>query len=98
MYAKLHQDLSEFCERNDWKSFIENMTDDFTFKSSRAGLTFDRDELFTIIGNQTQLHRHEFKLHRIVEIDSYALGIGDADFFNDKIHKEIYTKEYVLLR
>ena len=96
MYAQLHRELFEFVKRNDWKSFIENTTDDFTFKLSRAGLTFDRDEFFTIIGTVTQLNRHRFKLHKIVEINNYTFGILDIIIFDNEIHKEIYELKELL--
>ena len=95
MYAQLHRELFEFVKRNDWKSFIENTTDDFTFTFSRAGLTFDRDEFFTIVDTSTQLQRHEFKLHKIVEINNYTFGIGDIIILDEK---KIHRKEYVLFR
>ena len=95
MYARLHRELFEFVKRNDWKSFIENTTDDFTFTFSRAGLTFDRDEFFTIVDTSTQLQRHEFKLHKIVEINNYTLTIFDIIIFDKK---KLHRKEYVLSR
>ena len=98
MYAKLHRELFEFVKRNDWQSFIENTTDDFTFKASNAGLTFDRDEFFTIADTSNQLLRHSYKLHKIVEINNYTFGILDIIIFDNEIHKEIYRKEYVLVR
>ena len=98
MYTQLHLDLFEFIKRNDWKSVIENTTDDFTFKATNAGLTFDRDEFFTIADTLNQLIRQEFKLHKIIEINNYTLGIVDIIVFDEKTHKKDHRKEYTLAR
>ena len=86
MYAELLKDLFEFVKRNDWKPAMEYTTDDFTFKASRVGLTFDRDEFFTVADTSNQLIRREVKLHKIVEINNYTFGIGDIIIFNDQMH------------
>ena len=75
---------------------MEYTTDDFTFKASRVGLTFNRDEFFTVADTSNQLVRREVKLHKIVEINNYTFGIVDIITFDEKTHKKDHRKEYTL--
>ena len=100
MYVELTKEVNKAFVKKDWISFRKWLTDDFTVKLVPNGMTFNQDEMMTILETENLLNpRNSSTELKVFEINNcYSLTIADRMFYDQTDQLVGCSKSYDLMK